>query len=70
MASKRSDKDLIHAFAAARKALVVRMRQCLSEAEAAEEEGELAQMEADERAKELKKRAEQIELVLDQSSDD
>lgn len=70
MPPKKTDKELINAFGAAQKALVVRMRQLLSEAETAEEEGEIAQMEADERAKALKDRAGQIELVLEQANDD
>lgn len=69
MPPKKTDKDLINAFGVARKALVGRMRQLLSEAETAEEEGEIAQMEADERAKALKDRAGQIELVLEQAND-
>jgi predicted membrane chloride channel (bestrophin family) len=67
---KNSDRDLINAFAKARKALVVRMQTLLRQAEEEEELGEIAEMEAQGRAKALKERAGQIELTLSQSTED
>jgi len=66
----RSDRDLINAFGASHKALVARRDWLLAHAEEEEETGELAQMEAEEKAKALKERAGQIELVLSRVADD
>jgi hypothetical protein len=70
MTRRKSDKDLINAFGAAQKALVQRMKDLLADAEIEEDEGESARMEAEERAKAMKERARQIELVLEQSNYD